>query len=409
MIALKHAIRLRTLFPQMKVTILYLEMRTAGVGYENWYLAARRAGVEFLRGTPPEVQFDEHGRPVIEVEDMTAGRKRLLRPDLVVLSSGMVPATDTGRIAEALGVDLDEDGFVEILDRKNRATETSREGVFVCGSAAGPKALVECNTEASAVASEIHNFLTLGRPARRRRLDVVEPAKCVGCDVCFSLCPFNAITLVERPAGAPRPAEVKDDGKLAVIDAEACHACGICAANCTEMAITHNLGDEAIRGRLQLMTQRRRAADRRLLLPRVRRRRHQPRRHAPRRLPGQRASRSSCPAWVASARCTSSRRPSWAQPGCSWPAAPRAAASTAPATRARPSRPAWPPSCSSRAGMNVPIELWHLCAVDRYGVGRRIRQFAARLEAGDETLPPVTVVAGVAAGCEGGVTSGCCV
>ena len=37
----------------MKVTICYLEMRTAGVGYENWFLAARRAGVEFLRGTPP--------------------------------------------------------------------------------------------------------------------------------------------------------------------------------------------------------------------------------------------------------------------------------------------------------------------------------------------------------------------
>ncbi|PWB60436.1 MAG: hypothetical protein C3F17_14470, partial [Bradyrhizobiaceae bacterium] len=29
--------------------------------------AARRAGVEFLRGTPPEVQFDAAGRPVIEV------------------------------------------------------------------------------------------------------------------------------------------------------------------------------------------------------------------------------------------------------------------------------------------------------------------------------------------------------
>ncbi len=250
------------------------------MGYENWYLAARRAGVEFLRGTPPEVQFDEQGMPVIEVEDMTSGRKRLLRPDLVVLSSGMVPASDTGRIAEALGVDLDEDGFVEILDRKNRATETSREGVFICGSAAGPKALVECNTEASAVASEIHNFLSsAGR--RGAAASTVDAAKCVGCDVCFSLCPFNAITLAERPADAPRPAEVKDDGKLAVIDAEACHACGICAANCTEMAITHNLGDEAIRGRLQLMTHGTRAAAGRLLLPRVRRRRHQPRRHAP--------------------------------------------------------------------------------------------------------------------------------
>ena len=47
MIALKHAIRLKSLFPEMKVTICYLEMRTAGVGYENWFLDARRAGVEF--------------------------------------------------------------------------------------------------------------------------------------------------------------------------------------------------------------------------------------------------------------------------------------------------------------------------------------------------------------------------
>ena len=165
MIALKHAIRLKTLFPAMKVTICYLEMRTAGVGYENWFLDARRAGVEFLRGTPPEVQFDGDGRPVIEVEDVTAARKRVLRPDLVVLSTGMVPATDTERITEMLDVDRDEDGFIEILDRKNRATETTGEGIFVCGSAAGPKALIEVNTEASAVASEIHNFLT--SPGRR--------------------------------------------------------------------------------------------------------------------------------------------------------------------------------------------------------------------------------------------------
>ena len=108
MIALKHAIRLRTLFPEMKVTICYLEMRTAGVGYENWFLAAREAGVEFLRGTPPEVQFDSDGDPVIELEDVTAARKRVLRPDLVVLSTGMVPAAATERLAQTLGIDRDD-------------------------------------------------------------------------------------------------------------------------------------------------------------------------------------------------------------------------------------------------------------------------------------------------------------
>ena len=71
----------------------------------------------------------------------------------------------------------------------------------------------------------------------------------------MTMCPFGAITLVERPADVPRPAEVKDDGKLAVIDAEICRACGICAANCPEVAITHNLSDDALFGRIALMTE----------------------------------------------------------------------------------------------------------------------------------------------------------
>ena len=203
----------------MKVTICYLEMRTAGVGYENWFLDARRAGVEFLRGTPPEVQFDAAGRPVIEVEDVTAARKRVLRPDLVVLSTGMVPADGTDKLTQTLGVDRDKDGFVEILDRKNRATETSGEGIFVCGSAAGPKALIEVNTEASAVASEIHNFLTSagrrGTAASQRRRRPVRRLRHLLDDV-----PVRRHH-PGRPAGVgrARPDEVKDDGKLAVIDA----------------------------------------------------------------------------------------------------------------------------------------------------------------------------------------------
>jgi heterodisulfide reductase subunit A len=253
MIALKHALRLRTLFPAMHVTICYLEMRTAGVGYENWFLEARRAGVEFLRGTPPEVQIDSAGRPVVEVEDVTAARKRVLRPDLVVLSTGMVPADGADQLAQTLGIDRDGDGFIEILDRKNRATETTGEGIFVCGSAAGPKALIEVTTEASAVASEIHGFLTSsGR--RGTAASVVDPARCVGCDTCVTLCPFGATTLVARPEGEARPAAAEDTARLAVIDRERCRACGICAANCPELAIRHNLTDDALFGRIATMT-----------------------------------------------------------------------------------------------------------------------------------------------------------
>ena len=376
MIALKHAIRLRTLFPEMRVVICYLEMRTAGVGYENWFLAARQAGVEFLRGTPPEVQFDAEGRPVIEVEDVTAARKRVLRPDLVVLSTGMVPAPDAEDVAQTLGITRDPDGFIEILDRKNRATETRGEGIFVCGSASGPKALIEVNTEASAVASEIHNFLTsAGR--RGTAASQVDAAQCVGCDTCVTVCPFGAITLVERPADAARPAEVKDDGKLAVIDPETCRACGICVANCPEMAIRHNLSDDALFGRLALMTQGvekpvvgfycKECAGAAIGLS------GQRRDHYPESV---RLVELPCLGRVSALHIVEAARLGAAGVFLAGCASGRCQYRTGDTSAAE--QMAIAEELLAASGTPLPLELWHLCAVDRHSVGRQIRMFHAR-------------------------------
>lgn len=417
MIALKHATRLKTLFPEMKITICYLEMRTAGVGYENWFLAAREAGVEFLRGTPPEVQFDAEGRPVIEVEDVTAARKRVLRPDLVVLSTGMVPATASERLAQTLGVDRDGDGFIEILDRKNRATETSSEGIFVCGSAAGPKALIEVNTEAGAVAGQIHTFLTsAGR--RGTAPSQVDPAQCVGCDTCSTMCPFGAITLVDRPADAARPAEVKDDSQLAVIDPQSCRACGICAANCPEVAIAHNLSDDALFGRIELMT---RSSERPIIgfyckecagaaigLG------GQHRDHYPENV---RLIELPCLGRVSALHIVEAARLGAAGvflAGCAEGRCQYRSGDTSALEQLRIAE-----EVLADSGTPLPLELWHLCAVDRLSVGRRIRLFAAKAAGDDLSLETIAreveligagpgALSGAPAGavCEGGERCG---
>ena len=210
----------------------------------------------------------------------------------------------------------------------------------------------------------------------------MDAAQCVGCDTCVTLCPFGAITLVERPADAPRPAEVKDDGKLAVIDPEACRACGICAANCPEMAIAHNLSDDALFGRLALMTEGverpivgfycKECAGAAIGLS------GQRRDHYPESV---RLVELPCLGRVSALHIVEAARLGAAGvflAGCAEGRCQYRTGDTSALSRCRSPRSCWP-----KPGTPLPLELWHLCAVDRQSVGRRIRLFHARA-AGDE-------------------------
>ena len=379
MIALKHAIRLRALFPEMRVTICYQELRTPAARDETWYLAARRAGVEFIRGSPAAVELDDEGHAVVDVEDVTASELRRLRPDLVVLSTGLVPATEAASVARLLGAALDDDGFVAQLDAKNRTTETRAEGVFVCGSASGPKTIAESVTDAAAAAARVHEFLTSSGRQHTAGASV-DPARCVGCGACQPACPFGAVALAERAPGAPRPPGLIADAQVAVVDADACRGCGICAASCPELAITHSLDDATVMARLEVLTAGTdspvvgftcaECATAAFTLSGLRRD-HYPDRVRLVELPclGRisalhlvEASRLGA-AGVFLAGCVEGQ--------CQYMRGDRSAAEQVELAA----------ELVRQSGRTMPIELWRLCAVDHHAVGHRIERFCARVDA----------------------------
>ena len=74
----------------------------------------------------------------------------------MVLSLGMVPGDG---LAERCGLQLDSDGFVATPSAKTAPCATSAEGIFVAGTSAGPKDIVDTITEAGAAAAEASLYL----------------------------------------------------------------------------------------------------------------------------------------------------------------------------------------------------------------------------------------------------------
>ena len=379
MIAVKHAIRLRALFPEMRVTICFQEMRTPAARDESWYLAARRAGVEFVRGSPPAVEFDGDGHPVVDLEDLTASELRRLRPDLVVLSTGLVPSEEAAPLAHLFGAPLDDAGFLAPLDAKNRTTETRAEGVFVCGSASGPKTIAESITEAAAAAARVHEFLISGG-REGVTAAAVDPARCVGCGACLAACPFGALGLVDRGPAVARPGSLRPDAPVAVVDPDACRGCGICAAACPELAIDHPLDDATVIARLRVLTA---GADRPVVgftcaecasaaftLGGLRRDRY-PERVRLVELPC--LGRISALHLVEAARLGASGvfLAGCVEGQCQYGSGDRSAAEQV----------ALATELVRQSGRTMPIELWRLCAVDHRAVAHRIQSFCARVDA----------------------------
>jgi heterodisulfide reductase subunit A len=172
MYAIKQAMLLSGALPLADITIYYMDIRTFGKGYEQFYQNARAMGVEFVKGKVARITEDEAHNPKVRVELIDEGSGVVERQhDLVVLSVGMVPAYNPQKL---YGVPIaGDDRFVSIPAPNLSPSVTGRPGIFVTGAAAGPMDIVDSIVLAGAAAAETAAYLEAkdghipgnGRPA----------------------------------------------------------------------------------------------------------------------------------------------------------------------------------------------------------------------------------------------------
>jgi heterodisulfide reductase subunit A-like polyferredoxin len=221
--AVKNALLLKEAHPEARIVVLYRDIRTYGFR-EAAYREAREKGVLFVRyepERPPQLSLEERLR--LRVREPALGRDLELSPDLVVLAAPMVPRADRQEISELLHVPLNADGFFLEAHMKLRPVDFASEGLFLCGTAQGPKFVTETIAQANAVASRTASILSKKRMPVGGQTAWVDPDKCISCMTCVHVCPY-AVPQV----GKHNKAEIQS---------VVCMGCGSCAAECPAHAI----------------------------------------------------------------------------------------------------------------------------------------------------------------------------
>lgn len=151
MYAIKNAILIREKYHGTSVTILYMDIRAYGKGYEEYYQRAVDAGVTFVRGMPAEV-MDRGDSLSLQVENTENGEILEMRPEMVVLSVGLQPPADAGDIATLFDIPREPTGFLKPLDDKVETVATVRPGIYLAGATTQPRDIPDCVAHAGAAA-----------------------------------------------------------------------------------------------------------------------------------------------------------------------------------------------------------------------------------------------------------------
>jgi len=216
--AVKYALQLKGLNPEMDVVILYRDMRTYGF-LEDYYREARDQGVLFSRFDPehvPQVSNDQ-GQLGVTFVDHVLGRPVSMPVDAVVLSAG-ARANDTEELASLLKLPRNAGGFFIEAHAKLRPVDFASEGIFLCGMAHSPKLIGESVAQAMAAASRAGAFLADVNQTISGVTAHVDPERCAACLVCVRTCPY----------GVP---QVSRDN-VSEINEALCQGCGTCASEC---------------------------------------------------------------------------------------------------------------------------------------------------------------------------------
>ena len=219
---LAHLIREKT---AAEVVEFYMDVRSFGKGYEEFYERVQHEGVVFVRGRGAQV-LPQDDQLVVFAEDTDLGQPVRLPVDMVILATGVVPSKGAEELAHKLHVTRDINGFFLEAHPKLRPVDSNTDGIYLAGTCQAPRDIPDTVTHASAAAAQAMGLLSQPYVEVVPTIADVNDLNCVGCSLCVEVCPYGAPTLEENR------------GRLvSKINEALCKGCGLCVAGCRGKAI----------------------------------------------------------------------------------------------------------------------------------------------------------------------------
>jgi heterodisulfide reductase subunit A len=229
MYALKfaHLIKERT---NSQVYQFYIDMRSFGKGYEEFYSRILEEGVNVIRGKVAEVvrcdpSQNGNGSLLIRCEDTLIKKYREIPVDMIVLCNAIEPQPDASTIQRLFSISRSPDGFFLEKHPKLDPTATATDGVYIAGCCQGPKDIPDTVAQASSAAARVLANISREEMEIEPIQASIDSELCTGCRLCNNLCPYGAISFDEEK-------------KISRVNEVLCKGCGTCVAACPSSAAT---------------------------------------------------------------------------------------------------------------------------------------------------------------------------
>ena len=234
----KHAMLTRDKYPDTEVYVFYIDVRTPGKNFDEFYRrAVEEYGVKYVKGMVGKV-VPEGDKLKVQASDLISNKQLHIDADLVVLAAAIEPDKSARSLATMLTASMDTNDFFTEAHPKLRPVESPTAGVFLSGTCQGPKDIPETVSQAGAAASKVIGLLCKDKLTGNPCVASSDELMCNGCSSCERVCPYGAITYIEKEFRMPdRTTKIR---RVASVNPAVCQGCGACTVACPSGAMDLN-------------------------------------------------------------------------------------------------------------------------------------------------------------------------